>query len=179
MKVVIRSVVVMAMIVQKGPSSQCIPRLAFPGGCLVGCTAGFLNVAKLKGTHNAIGSGMQAAESIHEQMESDADAKTIHPVKYDEAIRNGPIMKELKAVRNVRPSFHMGGLWAGFAYTGLFYVLGRGVEPWTLSYKGGRLFSCEVVNAASAGADHTKLQPANDYKKIDYPKPDGKVRLSF
>ena len=133
---------------QERSSFKCIPRLAFPGGCLVGCTAGFLNVAKLKGTHNAIGSGMQAAESIHEQMESDVDAKTIHPVKYDEAIRSGPIMKELKAVRNVRPSFHMGGLWAGFAYTGLFYVLGRGTEPWTLSFKGANRFFIDITEAA-------------------------------
>lgn len=131
---------------------QSIPKVAFPGGVLVGCSAGFLNVAKLKGTHNAIGSGIQAAESINKCLEENADKPAIYPekvcfvrryglsddynrndIQYDADIRAGPIMKELKAVRNLRPSFNSGGLWAGVAYNALSYLT-RGLEPWTFSH---------------------------------------------
>ena len=73
--------------------------------------------------------------------------------------------EELRASRNVRPSFHTPlGLWGGLAYTGLFYVLGRGKEPWTLKY---------------GAPDHAQLKPAKDSKKIDYPRADGKISFDL
>jgi len=119
---------------------QSIPKLQFPGGCLVGCTAGFLNVPKIKGTHNAMKSGMLAAESVIEAI-IDAENNTsptngLEPKTYTDKIKNSWIYKELKAVRNMRPSFHSSlGLYSGLMYSG-FSMLAGGKEPWTLSHGG-------------------------------------------
>jgi len=136
---------------------QAIPKLTFPGGCLIGCTAGFLNVPKIKGTHTAMKSGMLAAESVYEIV-ADENASTTsgtiklnvsnhninfknisgaEPVKYEQALKDSWVWKELYAARNVRPSFHSSlGLYGGLMYTGLFYLIARGKEPWTLSHGG-------------------------------------------
>ncbi|KZR96237.1 Electron transfer flavoprotein-ubiquinone oxidoreductase [Daphnia magna] len=114
---------------------QSIPKLTFPGGCLVGCSPGFMNVPKIKGTHNAMKSAMLAAESIFDTISSDIKQETVgvNPVVYEERIRNSCLWKELQSVRNVRPSFSSSlGLYGGLMYTGLFYVLGRGKEPWDI-----------------------------------------------
>lgn len=98
-----------------------------------------MNVPKIKGTHNAMKSSMIAAESIFDTMYSDAaqDKKGLEPKVYEERIRASCVWKELQSVRNVRPSFSSGlGLYGGLMYTGLFYVLGRGKEPWTFSHHG-------------------------------------------
>lgn len=119
---------------------QSIPKLQFPGGCLVGCTAGFLNVPKIKGTHNAMKSGMLAAESAVEAI-IDAESNTsptkgLEPKTYTDKIKNSWIYKELKAVRNMRPSFHTSlGLYGGLIYSGFSMLVG-GKEPWTLSHGG-------------------------------------------
>ncbi|XP_063611755.1 electron transfer flavoprotein-ubiquinone oxidoreductase, mitochondrial-like [Penaeus indicus] len=146
---------------------QCIPKLTFPGGCLVGCSPGFMNVPKIKGTHNAMKSAMVAAESIFEalQDEKNAEAVAINPESYEANIRNSWVWKELHSVRNVRPSFHTPlGLYGGLLYTGLFYILGRGKEPWTLKH-GVR--------------DAERLKPAAESKPIDYPKPDGEISFDL
>ncbi|KAL3880192.1 hypothetical protein ACJMK2_032454, partial [Sinanodonta woodiana] len=146
---------------------QSIPKLTFPGGCLIGCSPGFLNVPKIKGTHNAMKSGMLAAESVFETISSEKSSETkgLNPEMYEDKIRQSWVWKELKACRNVRPSFHTRlGLYGGLVYTGIFYVGLRGKEPWTLSH---------------GGADYTKLKPAENCKPIDYPKPDGQISFDL
>ncbi|XP_023229738.1 electron transfer flavoprotein-ubiquinone oxidoreductase, mitochondrial-like [Centruroides sculpturatus] len=147
---------------------QCIPKLTFPGGCLIGCSAGFMNVPKVKGTHNAMKSAIVAAESIFDTL-FDENYKSpttgIEPIHYEERLKNSWVWKELKSVRNIRPSFHGPlGIYGGLFYTGLFYVLGRGKEPWTLSHK---------------GADAGKLKPASECKPIAYPKPDNVITFDL
>lgn len=115
---------------------QSIPKLTFPGGCLVGCSAGFLNVPKIKGTHNAMKSGMLAAESAYEVVNDDVTSATkgLEPKSYEDKIRNSWIWPELKSVRNVRPSFHTPlGLYGGMMYSG-FSITVKGNEPWTFSH---------------------------------------------
>ena len=87
---------------------QSIPKLSFPGGCLVGCGPGFMNVPKIKGTHNAMKSAMLAAESVFESLEADSESPTagIQPVSYEEKFKQSEIYKELHSVRNVKPAFH-------------------------------------------------------------------------
>ncbi|KAK8778635.1 hypothetical protein V5799_020024, partial [Amblyomma americanum] len=146
---------------------QSLPKLTFPGGCLVGCSPGFMNVPKVKGTHNAMRSAMLAAEAVFETLtgESASSTKGLEPTSYEQKIRNSPIWKELYSVRNIRPSFNTAlGVYGSVIYTGLFYFLGRGKEPWTLSHKGG---------------DHSKLEPAKNYQPIEYPKPDNVVSFDL
>lgn len=144
---------------------QSIPKLTFPGGCLIGCGPGFMNVPKIKGTHTAMKSGMLAAESVFEGIQNgQSETAGIEPLSYEENLKNSSVFKELKAVRNVKPAFHKYGLYGGMAYTGLFYVLGRGMEPWT--FKHGH-------------TDHESLKPAAECKPIEYPKPDGKLTFDL
>lgn len=119
---------------------QSIPKLTFPGGCLVGCSAGFLNVPKIKGTHNAMKSGALAAESAFEAIFGEKQkTESYEPMAYETKIKESWIWKELKAVRNVRPSFHNAlGLYGGLAMSGISFFL-RGHEPWTLKH-GGCIF---------------------------------------
>ncbi|GMR40209.1 hypothetical protein PMAYCL1PPCAC_10404, partial [Pristionchus mayeri] len=141
---------------------QTVPKLSFPGGCLIGCAAGLLNVAKLKGTHNAMKSGMVAAETIFPDLEANT---TVTPSGYQPALDQTYVMKELKACRNIRPSFNSSlGLYGALAYSGLFYVIGRGKEPWTLQH---------------GKPDNEKLLPKESCQPIDYPKPDGKLTFDL
>ncbi|CRL03344.1 CLUMA_CG016187, isoform A [Clunio marinus] len=142
---------------------QSIGKLTFPGGCLTGCSAGFLNVPKIKGSHYAMKSGILAAESIVEKI-FNSDEKTIEPSEYAERVKESYIYKDLYKVRNIRPSFHSAlGLYGGVLYSGFSIAIG-GKETWTLSH---------------GGADNTKLKPANQCKPIEYPKPDGKVSFDL
>ena len=136
---------------------QSIPKLTFPGGCLVGCTAGFLNVPKIKGTHTSMKSGMLAAEAVFEMVASENTASQ-EPASYGEKIEQSWLWDELYRVRNIRPGFNK-GLWLGMAYAGLDTYLLRGKAPWTFKHHD----------------DHSALKPAADMPKIDYPKPDGVV----
>ena len=137
---------------------QSIPKLTFPGGCLVGCTAGFLNVPKIKGTHTSMKSGMLAAEAVFDMVTGGADASAQEPQSYADKIEQSWLWDELYRVRNIRPGFNK-GLWLGMAYAGLDTYLLRGKAPWTFKHHD----------------DHSALKPAADMPKIDYPKPDGVV----
>ncbi|WAQ99199.1 ETFD-like protein [Mya arenaria] len=147
---------------------QSIPDLTFPGGCVIGCSAGFLNVPKVKGTHLAMKSGMLAAESIFENLKEENQADTLQaktPSMYQETLKNSWVWKELYSVRNVRPSFNTPlGLYGGVTYTAFFYILCRGKEPWTLKHK---------------GADNKHLKPASECTPIEYPKPDGQITFDL
>ena len=135
---------------------QSIPKLTFPGGCLVGCTAGFLNVPKIKGTHTSMKSGMLAADAVFDAIADDAVG--VEPVSYGEKIKESWLWTELHRVRNIRPSFSR-GLWLGMAYAGLDTYILRGRAPWTFKHH----------------SDHDQLKPAAEMPKIEYPKPDGVV----
>ena len=132
---------------------QSVPRLDFPGGVLVGCAAGFMNVPKLKGTHTAMKSGMLAAESIAEVLlDGGGEATTAYP----ERLRASWIWGELERVRNVRPAFRW-GLWAGLAHAAIDSCLLRGRAPWTFRHR----------------PDHVALETARKAPRIAYPRPDG------
>ena len=109
---------------------QSIPKLTFPGGALIGCAAGFLNVPKIKGTHTAMKSGMTAAEAIFDHFkQGEGDEVT----SYRERLEKSWVFDELHKVRNIRPSFRW-GLWGGIAYAGLDTFLLRGKAPWTFRH---------------------------------------------
>lgn len=134
---------------------QSLPKLTFPGGLLVGDTAGFLNVPKIKGTHTAMKSGMLAAESLYTMLTM-SDTPPRECTQYTARFKSSWLFDELNKVRNIRPAFHF-GLLAGIAYGALETYILRGLEPWTLRNR----------------ADHESLKKAADCEKIVYPKPDG------
>src|SRR6266496_6151460 len=107
---------------------QSVPKLAFPGGALIGCTAGFMNVPKIKGSHTAMKTGMLAAEAGFEALGRE-EASELEA--YPERLRQSWVWAELKAVRNIRPSFHL-GLWGGLLGAAVDTYLLRGHAPWTL-----------------------------------------------
>jgi electron-transferring-flavoprotein dehydrogenase len=135
---------------------QSIPKLIFPGGALIGDTAGFLNVPKIKGTHTAMKSGILCADAIIDALASN-DPPAMLDV-YPQSLKTSWVWEELYAVRNVKPSFHW-GLWAGIAYSGLDTYVFRGRAPWTFKHK----------------EDHLQLKKASEAPRIDYPKPDGVI----
>jgi electron-transferring-flavoprotein dehydrogenase len=135
---------------------QSIPKLTFLGGVLVGCTAGFMNVPKIKGTHTAMKSGMLAAESLFAALTADAPVSEV--AGYDAALRASWVHDELRSVRNIRPAFRW-GLWAGLLNAAIDTYVFRGRAPWTFRQH----------------ADHASLRRASDSRRIEYPKPDGKL----
>ncbi|KAI8899172.1 hypothetical protein BC833DRAFT_586766, partial [Globomyces pollinis-pini] len=143
---------------------QSIPKLIVPGGALVGCTAGFLNVPKIKGTHTAMKSGILAAEAAFEKITSEAEGPIVLD-NYVKNIENSWVYDELKEVRNIRPSFHNPlGLWGGLAYSGLDTLILKGRVPWTFKH---------------GGKDSDSLTPLKDVKPIEYPKPDGVITFDI
>ncbi|TAQ87171.1 hypothetical protein B7494_g4483 [Chlorociboria aeruginascens] len=143
---------------------QSIPKVAFPGGALIGDTAGFLNVPKIKGTHTAMKSGMLAAEATWTAL-GNADNGTIFLYDYEESLRKSSIWKELKEVRNMRPSFHTPlKLYGGIMYSGLEAYVFKGRVPWTLKHK---------------GTDSSATRTADQCKKIEYEKPDGQISFDI
>ena len=136
---------------------QAIPKLVFPGGALIGCSAGFVNVPRIKGTHTAMKSGMLAAEAAFEAISADSGSDMLDA--YPSALHKSWVAKELRTVRNAQPAVaHWGGM-IGTLYAGLdmwLNVLKIGV-PWTLKLK----------------PDHTTLQQKSQVEPVDYPKPDG------
>ena len=137
---------------------QSLPKLSFPGGILVGDTAGFLNVPKIKGTHTAMKSGMVAAEVLFSALSTDSVAVGSELSDYRDHLKNTWLWQELHRVRNIRPSFRW-GLWGGMAYSALDTYLLRGRAPWTLRHHD----------------DHLALKPASQYRPITYAAPDGEV----
>ncbi len=135
---------------------QSIPKLTFPGGMLIGDTAGFLNMPKIKGTHTAMKSGMVAAEAMFGAVAAGRSADEV--AEYPEQLRKSWLWEELYQVRNIKPSFSW-GLWAAIAYSALDTYLFRGKAPWTFHHK----------------PDHSKLKKASECPKIEYPKPDGVI----
>ena len=136
---------------------QSIPTLIFPGGALIGDSAGFLNVPKIKGTHTAMKSGMVAAEAVAEALTHDAPALL---TAYPEALRESWVWEELERVRNLRPAFAKWGTYGGVLYSAIDTFLFRGKAPWTLHHP---------------HADHETLVNKNAAQPIVYPKPDGKL----
>ena len=138
---------------------QAVPRLAFPGGVLVGCSAGFVNVPRIKGSHTAMKSGMLAAEAAFAAVI--ADRRHDELADYEPALRSSWIAKELKLVRNAQPAVTKFGATVGTLYAGLDLWLNHlkiGV-PWTFRHH----------------ADHTTLHRTDHVHAKRYPKPDGKL----
>jgi len=138
---------------------QSIPTISYEGGLIIGDAAGFMNVARIKGSHHAIKSGIEAAESLINAFA--ANPSTPIPIlhEYSQRIRTGPIGQELFGVRNIRPGFQK-GLWWGLLNAGLELWFFRGKMPWTLTYQ---------------HADHERLKKISAVKPIEYSKPDGEV----
>jgi len=138
---------------------QSVPKLAFPGGALIGCSAGFVNLPRIKGSHNAMKTGMLAAEAAFAALDEGRQRDTL--AAYDDAWKQSWVYEDLWKVRNVKPGLKW-GLWAGMAHGGAHMWLadlGLGaLSPWTLRH---------------ARADHATLRPAAEMPRIDYPKPDG------
>ena len=137
---------------------QSIPELVFPGGAIIGCSAGFLNVPKIKGSHTAMKSGMLAAEAAFEALKDGATTGGTVLDEYPRRLRESWVWEELYRARNIRPAFHL-GLFAGIAYSALDTFLLRGKAPWTLHHH----------------RDNESLRPAAQSMAIAYPKPDGVV----
>ncbi|MBP1852458.1 electron transfer flavoprotein-ubiquinone oxidoreductase [Rhizobium halophytocola] len=138
---------------------QSVPKLSFPGGALIGCSAGFVNVPRIKGSHNAVLSGMLAADKLADAIA--AGRANDEPVAIEAEWRATAIGKDLKRVRNVKP------LWSKFG-TAIGIALG-GIDMWT-----NQLFGLSLFGTLGHGkTDAASLEPAANHKKIDYPKPDG------
>ena len=137
---------------------QSLPKLVFPGGVLIGCEAGTLNMPKIKGTHTAMKTGMLAADAAFDALKRGSAGGDELPA-YSDAFNDSWVYEELKLARNVRPSFRW-GLWGGTLYTGIDQTLLRGRAPWTLKH---------------THVDHEALKPAAECQRIEYPAPDGKI----
>jgi electron-transferring-flavoprotein dehydrogenase len=138
---------------------QSVPRLSFPGGCLVGDTAGFVNVPRIKGSHNAVLSGMLCAEHLFEALKAGRSNDEIS--SYEDAWRSSEIGYDLKRVRNVKPLWSRYGTAAGVALGGL--------DMWMTELLGWSFFG----TMKHGKPDHACLKPVSEVKPITYPKPDG------
>jgi len=140
---------------------QSVPKLAFPGGALAGCGAGFMNVPRIKGSHNAMKSGMLAAEAAFEALSTGRAGDTLGT--YEEAVRRSHIHKDLKRVRNVKPLWSKLGTFPGIPLGAL--------DMWT-----NQLFGFSLFGTLSHGkADYATLRLASESDRIAYPKPDGVI----
>lgn len=139
---------------------QSLPKLVFPGGALLGCAAGMVNVPRIKGSHNAILSGMHAADAVAEALKQGRAHDTLDA--YEHAVRTGPIARDLRPVRNVKPLWSRFGTFAGIA-------LG-GVDMWLNTILPGIGLGYTLRHGKP---DYAALKKASDSKKIEYPKPDG------
>ena len=140
---------------------QSLPKMEFPGGLLIGCNAGTLNFAKIKGSHTAMKSGMVAAQVIHEALSVNPESRG-ESLAYTQAFERSWAYQELYAQRNFGPAQHRFGNILGSAYALIDLNLFAGKLPWTLS---------------DPIADHDRLKLASACARITYPKPDG--QLSF
>ncbi|KAH9373844.1 hypothetical protein HPB48_009276 [Haemaphysalis longicornis] len=155
-----------------------LPKLTFPGGCLVGCSPGFMNVPKVKGTHNAMRSAMVAADAVFETLtqESASPTKGLEPSVYEQKIRDSPVWKELHSVRNVKPSFNTRlGLYGSVVLHGR--ILLPGTRKGAVDTVPQRYWQSRAHDAVGADAD--RLQPAKNWQPIEYPKPDNEVSFDL
>jgi len=141
--------------------AQAVPKLVFPGGALIGCAAGFVNVPRIKGSHNAILTGMMAAEAAFEALSQGRAGDLLE--NYEAAYRQSSVYRDLKRVRNVKP------LWSHYG-TVLGVPLGA-FDMWVNQLFGFSPFG----TLKSKGPDYAQLMRARDAKPILYPKPDGVV----
>ena len=145
---------------------QSIPKLTFPGGCLVGCSAGFVNVPRIKGTHNAMKTGMLAAESAFKEITINRENPSLIMNEYEKSWKKSSVWKDLWKVRNVKPGLKW-GLFLGNVHAGInmwFNDLGLGfLLPYTLKH---------------GKPDHLSLHKAKDSEKIKYPKHDNKISFN-
>ena len=151
-----------ARVVTKG-GYQSIPKVAFPGGALLGCSAGLVNLPRIKGNHNAMLSGMAAAEAAAAALKAGRSADVLE--SYDAELRSGEVGKDLKAVRNVAP---INGRWGPLVGMAL-----GGMDMWC-----NNLFKFNILTPRGGSYKHRKNDAqstgkASDHKKIEYPKPDG------
>lgn len=133
-----------------------LPKMHFPGGLLVGCDAGTMNAAKIKGSHTAMKSGIIAAETLFAEFGNDEQA--LDPVEYGTRFKNSDLHTELHKTRNFSAGFHKFGFWLGSALTFLEQNIFFGKFPLTFR---------------DHSHDHAVLKEASECNKIDYPKPDG------
>ncbi|CAM6084513.1 unnamed protein product [Calypogeia fissa] len=141
---------------------QSIPKTVFPGGALIGCSAGFINVPKIKGTHTAMKSGMLAAEAAFDALSKSSDQQPSMD-QYWASLKDSWVWKELQQVRNIRPGFHYGFV-PGLAIAGIEHYITKGKLPITLRH---------------GKPDHASTEPAELHKPIDYPKPDGVISFDL
>ena len=139
---------------------QSIPKLTFPGGVLVGCSAGFVNVPRIKGSHNAILSGIHAAEAAFEAIVAGRQHDKLDT--YETAVRTGPIAKDLKSVRNAKPLLSRFGTRIGTFLSGADMWLNTIIPGTGLGY-----------TLRHGKPDSATLKRASQAKKIEYPRPDG------
>ncbi|AXC51081.1 electron transfer flavoprotein-ubiquinone oxidoreductase [Paracoccus suum] len=142
---------------------QSIPKLTFPGGVLLGCSAGLVNVPRIKGNHNAMLSGIHAAEAAAAAITEGREGDELSP--YEQELRDGPIGRDLKRVRNVKPSWSRTGMVGSLALGGL--------DMWAATLLRRNLLGTWKHGKTDAAA----TGKADKFKPIEYPKPDGK--LSF
>ena len=138
---------------------QSIPQLAFPGGVLVGCAAGFMNVPRIKGSHNAMLSGMHAAEAAFAAIAAGREHDTLDA--YPQAVLEGPIARDLRRVRNAKPMLSRFGTILGTALSG--------ADMWANTLLPGIGFAYTLRHRKP---DHAGLMPAQGARRIDYPKAD-------
>ncbi len=140
---------------------QSVPKLTFPGGALIGCSAGFVNVPRIKGSHNAMKTGMLGAEAVFEALQEGRASDEL--VAYTEKYKKSHVYKDLKLVRNVKPLLSKLGLTLGMPFYGL--------DMWT-----NYLFGFSFFGTLGHGKpDHATLRKASESKPIEYPKPDGVI----
>ena len=137
---------------------QSVPKLHFPGGALIGCSAGFVNVPRIKGSHNAMKTGMLAAEAVFEALNAGRSGDELE--SYQRAYENSWVYQDLKRVKNVKPMWSRLGLAGGV-------VLGA-VDMWL-----NTLFGFGLGTWKHGKPDYATLKPASQCKPIPYPKPDG------
>ena len=143
---------------------QAVPQLAFPGGALIGCAAGFMNVPRIKGSHNAMHSGMMAAEAAFDALQAGRSRDVLEA--YPEAVKTSSMARELKKVRNVKP------LWSRFG-TKLGVMLG-GIDMWL-----NTIFPFLTHTLQHKKADFASLDAAAGSQPIDYPKPDNALTFDI
>lgn len=135
-----------------------LPKMTFPGGLIIGCDAGTLNAAKIKGSHTAMKSGLLAAESLHEVLQSESPSAEL--TEFSTRFKESDLYSELHKTRNFSAGFHKLGFWLGSALVFIEHNIFMGRFPFTFR---------------DQSKDHCQLKPAAESPEIDYPKPDGVI----